>query len=65
MAIGDGRPRETAGMSAGPKAGDDYRASSLPYLELAACHVEAMKAIGLYIISRQSEVQQSSNSGQI
>ena len=35
MATGDGRPWETAGMSAGPAAGDGYRASSLPYLDLA------------------------------
>ena len=33
MATGDGRPWETAGMSAGPAAGDGYRASSLPYLD--------------------------------
>ena len=31
MVAGDERPWETAGMSAGPKAGDGYRASSLPY----------------------------------
>ena len=31
MAIADGRLWETAGMSAGPKASDGYRASSLPH----------------------------------
>jgi hypothetical protein len=31
MATGDERPRETAGMSAGLKASNGYRASSLPY----------------------------------
>jgi len=33
MTTGDGRPWETAGMSAGPTAGDGYRASSLPCLD--------------------------------
>jgi len=31
MVAGDGCPRETAGMSAGPTADHSYRASSLPY----------------------------------
>lgn len=31
MVAGDGRAWETAGRSAGPKAGDGYRASSLRY----------------------------------
>ena len=47
LATGDGRPREAAGMRAGPTALLGYRASSLPYhYQILTCTAPPGRAPG-------------------